>query len=97
MLAMIILEAGAASDLTIGQVWWVLTLVGGGYATLLGVIYKMFSDQIVALREENKELRGQVSKFEAPLGKMADTTQDINRTLGEMLDGIMPRAPRGGD
>lgn len=87
------------TDVTIGQAWsalWpILTAVGGGYAALLGLIYKLLNDRVTDLKDENRELRATVKAFQTPLDKIGDTSEEMNRTLEQMLDGIFPRRPRG--
>lgn len=80
-----------------GALWPLLVPLGGGYLSLLGIIYKLLNDQIAKLERENEALRAQVTAFGAPLDSMADMSAEMNRTLREVLDGIMPRGPRGRD
>jgi hypothetical protein len=80
---------------TISQAWsalWpILTALGGGYTALLGIIYKLLTDRVNDLKAENAELRATVKGFQQPLDKVADTSEEMNRTLAQMLDGIFPR------
>ena len=89
------------SDVSIAQAWaalWpILTAVGGGYVALLGIIYKLLTDQIARLERQNDKLTAAVSGFTATDLQQTETARDMNRTLEQLLDGILPRAPRGGD
>jgi hypothetical protein len=88
---------GVTLQQAFATLWPILTACGGGYLALLGIIYKLLSDQIAKLERDNAELRAQVKAFGAPLDSMADTSEAINRTLREVLDGMLPRGPRGRD
>jgi hypothetical protein len=94
-------EPGAPTVVTLQDaflaLWPILTAFGGGYLALLGIIYKLLADSIARLERENAELRAEVKEFKAPLDSIADTSQEMNRTLREVLDGILPRGPRGRD
>lgn len=90
-----------SQDVTITQafqaLWPILTAVGGGYVALLGVIYKLLTDQIARLERQNEKLLESVEEVTTPIAQQAETAKDMNRTLEQLLDGILPRAPRGGD
>lgn len=89
------------SDVTIQEAWaalWpILTAVGGGYVALLGIIYKLLTDQIARLQAQNDKLTDAVQGFTTTDAASVETARDMNRTLEQLLDGILPRAPRGGD
>lgn len=77
--------------------WPILLVMGGGYGTLLGIIYKILSDQIARLEKQNDKLTDAVQQFTTTDQAQTETARDMNRTLEQLLDGILPRAPRGGD
>jgi SMC interacting uncharacterized protein involved in chromosome segregation len=81
-----------------GELWPIITTLGGGYAALLGMIWKMMQDRVEdkkedirILREENQKLRDTIEKFNIPIAAIADTTRETSRTLERALDQIMPR------